>query len=61
MKDDNVIQFPRTVDAIVRDIERITDESIDIHQRSEALLRWAEDILGRSNQGHANDNYRPLV
>lgn len=42
---DNIIQFPRTVEMINRDMNKIVDESIDILDRSIALLRWAEGEL----------------
>ncbi len=41
---DNVIQFPRTIEHINRDMNRIVDDSVDIVERSEALLRWAKQI-----------------
>ena len=40
----NVVKFPRTSQMIDRDMDKITDESIDILERSEALLRWAEGM-----------------
>ena len=49
---DNVVVFPRTVEHIERDMERLADQSLDIQQRSEALLRWAEWMLNTA----ANDN-----
>ena len=49
---DNVVLFPRTLEHIERDMERLADQSLDIQQRSEALLRWAEWMLNNA----ANDN-----
>ena len=49
--EDNVVMFPRTVDMILRDIERICDETIDIKDRSESLLRWSKEMVY-----HSNDN-----
>jgi hypothetical protein len=46
---DNVVMFPRTVDMILRDIERICDETIDIKERSESLLRWSKEMVYPSN------------
>ena len=40
----NVVKFPRTSRMIDRDMDKITDQSIDILERSESLLRWAEDM-----------------
>ena len=40
----NVVQFPRTPQMIDRDMDKIVDQSKDILERSEALLRWAEDM-----------------
>jgi hypothetical protein len=40
----NVVKFPRTADMINRDMDKIVDQSKDILERSEALLRWAEDM-----------------
>ena len=42
---DNIIHFPRTPQMIDRDMNKIVDESIDIVERSIALLRWAEGEL----------------
>ena len=40
----NVVSFPRTSEMMNRDMDKIVDQSIDILERSEALLRWAEDV-----------------
>ena len=37
----NILTFPRTIDMINRDMDKIVDQSIDILERSEALLRYA--------------------
>jgi len=42
---DNIVKFPRTVEMIERDMEKIANQSLDILQRSESLLRWAEEEL----------------
>ena len=39
-----VIPFPRTAEMINRDMDKIVDQSKELLERSEALLRWAEDI-----------------
>jgi hypothetical protein len=39
-KQSNIVTFPRTIEHMHRDMDRIVDESIDIVKRSEALLRW---------------------
>lgn len=39
----NILTFPRTIDMINRDMDKIVDQSIDILERSEALLRWVTD------------------
>jgi len=39
----NVVKFPRTPQMIDRDMDKIVDQSKDILERSEALLRWAEN------------------
>ena len=38
-----VVKFPRTAEMINRDMDKIVDQSKDILERSEALLRWAEN------------------
>ena len=48
--DNNVIPFPRTVANLNRDIDKIVDQSKDILERSEALLRWAEEIVKDTNK-----------
>ena len=45
----NVVKFPRTADMINRDMDKIVDQSKDILERSEALLRWAEDMNNESD------------
>lgn len=42
---DNIIKFPRSIEMIERDMDKIADQSLDILNRSEALLRWAEEEL----------------
>jgi len=42
-KQSNILTFPRTIEHMHRDMNKIVDESIDIVKRSEALLRWAKD------------------
>ena len=39
----NVVSFPRTSEMMNRDMDKIVDQSIDILERSEALLRWAKE------------------
>lgn len=48
-KQSNIVTFPRTIDMMNRDMDKIVDQSIDILERSEALLRWAEDMNNESN------------
>ena len=56
--DDNIIPFPSQISRIARDLELICDEAVDIQERSEALLRWAEDMLYELQLPMpANDNY----
>ena len=43
MNDCQVIEFPRTMEMINRDMDKIVDQSIDLLERSEALLRIAEE------------------
>lgn len=40
---DNVIPFPRTVANLNRDMDKVVDASIDLLERSSALLRLAEE------------------
>ena len=42
-KQSNIVNFPRTIDMMNRDMDKIVDQSIDILERSEALLRWAKE------------------
>jgi len=42
-KQSNIVTFPRTIDMMNRDMDKIVDQSIDILERSEALLRWAKE------------------
>ena len=44
MNDCQVIKFPRTMEMINRDMDKIVDQSKELLERSEALLRWAEEI-----------------
>lgn len=48
-KQSNIVTFPRTIEHMNRDMNKIVDESIDIVKRSEALLRWAEDMHNEDN------------
>ena len=41
---DNVVKFPRTVEHTARDMDKIADKSVDLLERSEALLRIAEEM-----------------
>lgn len=43
MNDCQVIEFPRTMEMINRDMDKIVDQSIDLLERSESLLRFAEE------------------
>ena len=43
-KQSNILTFPRTIEHMNRDMDKIVDQSIDILERSEALLRWAKEI-----------------
>ena len=45
----NVVSFPRTSEMMNRDMDKIVDQSIDILERSEALLRWAEYVNNEGN------------
>ena len=40
---DNIIRFPRTTMHMLRDMDKIVDESMDIKRRAEALLRYATE------------------
>ena len=40
-----VIPFPQQPANLNRDIDIILDQSKDLQERSEALLRWAEEML----------------
>jgi hypothetical protein len=51
---DNVIQFPETRSYNKR-LDDILDQSLELKERSEALLEWAEEMM---NQMSANDNER---
>ena len=42
---DNVIQFPKQPANINREIDKILDQSLELKERSEALLEWAEEML----------------
>ena len=42
-KQSNIVTFPRTIDMMNRDMDKIVDQSIDILERSEALLRWTKE------------------
>ncbi len=42
-KQSNIVNFPRTIDMMNRDMDKIVDQSIDTLERSEALLRWAKE------------------
>jgi hypothetical protein len=42
-KQSNILTFPRTIEHMNRDMDKIVDQSIDILERSEALLRWAKE------------------
>jgi hypothetical protein len=42
-KQSNIVNFPRTIDMMNRDMDKIVNQSIDILERSEALLRWAKE------------------
>jgi len=42
-KNSNVIPFPRTVANLNRDMDKVVDASIDLLERSSALLRLAEE------------------
>lgn len=44
MNDCQVITFPRTMEMINRDMDKIVDQSKELLERSEALLRWAEEL-----------------
>lgn len=44
MNDCQVIKFPRTMEMINRDMDKIVDQSKELLERSEALLRWAEEL-----------------
>ena len=45
----DIVKFPRTADMINRDMDKKVDQSKDILERSEALLRWAEDMKNESD------------
>ena len=55
MSDDNVIQFPETRSYNKR-LDAILDQSLELKERSEQLLEWAEEMM---NQMSANDNKEP--
>ena len=48
----NIIRFPRTTMHMLRDMNKIVDESIDIKRRADALLRYAieNEQFTRSSQ-----------
>ena len=48
----NIIRFPRTTMHMLRDMNKIVDESMDIKRRADALLRYAieNEQFTRSSQ-----------
>jgi len=45
-----VIKFPTKAANINREIEIILDKSKELQERSEALLRWAEQMLMETDE-----------
>lgn len=52
----NIIRFPRTTMHMLRDMDKVVDESMDIKRRAEALLRYAieNEQFTRSSQKRKN-------
>ena len=57
----NIIRFPRTTMHMLRDMDKIVDESMDIKRRAVALLRYAieNEQLTKSSQ-EAEDSDTPV-
>ena len=49
-QNNNVIPFPRTIANLNRDMDRVVDASIDLLERSSALLRLAEEWKKDTNK-----------